>query len=67
MGPRAVWPGAEDLAWAGIRSPKHSANSQSLRRLNYCDPLGYPEDERVNSFPALDRRATGSLISEFLV
>ena len=67
MGPRAVWSGAEDLASAGIRSPNRSASNQKLRRLNYCCPLVYPESERVNSFPVLDRRATGTLTSEFPV
>jgi hypothetical protein len=47
MGPRAVWPSAEDLASAGIRSPNSSASNQKLRRLNYCGSLVYPEGERV--------------------
>ena len=38
MGLRPVWPGAENLAFTGIRSPDRPARSGSLYRLSYPGP-----------------------------
>ena len=38
MGPKAVWPVAENLDRTGIRSPDRPAYSESLHRLRYPGP-----------------------------
>ena len=40
--PGPFWMGAENLASTGIRSPDRPARSESLYRLSYPGPQGFP-------------------------